>query len=702
MKKKTKLGEWLSVQVAKNPGGVILGTILLFNIVFFICSALVISWLAPESVKYRGFWDSIFYTISMILDAGCIQLVIEDVGKASVAAIIVCLCIVIIGTITFTGAVIGYITNYISNFIGSANTGSRRLYITGHTVILNWNSRASEIVNDLLYSENPEKVVILVPHGKAEVERDLEERILDTMEKERNQLVAETAGMSRFAAFRYIRRNMLKNRLTVIVWEGDTFSTKKLNDISIKQAKAVIVLGKENFLNDKCMGETQKEKGKGDTDLVKTLIQVAELTGAEDSADNQKIIVEVEEDWTYNLVSRIIAHKEKEGKCNIVPVTVNQILGQILAQFCIMPELNSVYVELFSNKGAAFYSMPSNVFVEPDRAVAEYMQNHRHAIPLTCMGVDKREEFYYIADSHKSMSIVSDRQPEPYHVKVNNDYWLKKRNIVILGHNSKNRDIMKGFDVFRAEWNFRDPKLIEKYGSKEILNIVVIDDEENLEKLNYYEGCPYINQIVKADVYDRDTITDTINRFVDANEEDTSILILSDDMVSRDELDANALTYLIYVQDIIADKKSADPKFDPEKVDVVVEIIDPKNYDIVSSYSVNNIVISNRYISRMITQISAKEAIYDLYCDILTYDEGGYESKELYVKEVKDFFLEVPGPCSAEQLIRAVYDATPPVNKAVVLGYVKKGGKVQIFSGDQAQIHVEPRAEDKLIIFSNH
>ena len=36
---KQKLRQWFSIQLVKNPGRVILGVILLFNIVFFLLSA---------------------------------------------------------------------------------------------------------------------------------------------------------------------------------------------------------------------------------------------------------------------------------------------------------------------------------------------------------------------------------------------------------------------------------------------------------------------------------------------------------------------------------------------------------------------------------------------------------------------------------------------------------------------------------------
>ena len=166
------------------------------------------------------------------------------------------------------------------------------------------------------------------------------------------------------------------------------------------------------------------------------------------------------------------------------------------------------------------------------------------------------------------------------------------------------------------------------------------------------------------------------------------------------------------MQDIIRKKINANPNFDQEKIDVVVEIIDPKHYDVVRSYSVNNVIISNRYVSKMVMQLGEKAPLFDFYSDILTYDDADattYESKEIYIKKVSTFFNEVPKPCTAYELIRAVYRASvseelPPEkrNPALVLGYVKPGGQMVLFGRDQQNQRVALDIKDKLVIFSNH
>ena len=703
---KRKINEWISIHVAKNPGRVLLLAILLFNVVFFFLSALIIGNLSLSGTEKMPFFKAAFCTITMILDPGCVQFVVEDIGAMGVVVAVTCLCIIFIGMISFTGAVIGYITNGISNFIDNANAGSRELHVSDHIVVLNWNTRASEIINDLLYCEKKQKVVVLVNSRKAEIEREIEERIADTVERENRAIIQKYSEDGFLKRNFKVMFNRFKKNITVIVREGDVFSSKQLHDISVEKAKIVIILGND-INNTICKFEHQNHvssTNKGNSQTVKTLMQVADITSAEYSSDDQRIVVEITDDWTRDLVNRIIDCKQIVGKCNIIPVEINKILGQILAQFSLMPELNYVYKELLSNKGATFYTEEREM--TPDTEfIPKYLEHHKKAIPLTHMITDDGKSYaYYVSNLESDIKNTCENSEYAYSVTLNKNYWIEQKNVIILGHNSRCRDIMEAFCNFRNEWNKND--------GSEILHITVIDDQENLDKMNNYEEYPFVFDTIPASIYDRELICTTIDRIVSKNCGDTSILILSDDKALNDDIDANALANLVFVQDIINTKIKNNPDFDKESIDVIVEIIDPKHHDIVNSYSVNNVVISNRYISKMITQIGEKEALFEFYKDILTYDidtTGGYESKEVYAKKVSAFFDEIPNSCKADEFIRAVYDASVsknlPENRrfpTVALGYVKPGGKTVLFAGNQSEIDVNISKHDKLIVYSNH
>ncbi len=709
-----KFREKLSILLAKTPGRFVLLAILFLNLILVLLSATVLNAISLSGTEHMGFWRAAFYTVTMILDAGCIQFVLDSVGALGVGVAIFCILVILAGMILFTGAVIGYLSNFISKFIDRSE-GSRKLLMFRHTVILEWNSRASEIVNEMLYIDTPQKIVILASDEKDVIAKELDERLQSTVNQENATVEEASKDFPFFKRWLYRKKNKFKNRLTIVIRQGDTFSTKQLNDISIKHAKTIIILGRDMQSVASCAYDAEKrieELERGNPECIKSLIQVADLTASESSDDNQKIVVEVEDEWTLYLVNRIIAQKAVQGKCNITPFRVHVVLGQLLSQFSLMPELNLAYKELFSNKGMTFYATPADGEVESAFFV-RCLHEANSILPLAIMSnkvrttgdqYEERQFAYYAAAAQRDFSKQRKFEDHGYRVHLNPNYWIEQKNVIILGHNSKIKNIMDGFSNFSNEWN---------NDSGDIVRIVVIDDKKHLEKMDYYRNNPLVIKTVEADLYDRDIICSAIEEFVDSNETDTSVLILSDDTERHEKIDTGAISYLIYVRDIITKKVAANPNFDVNSIDVIVEILDPKHYDIIKKYSgeTDNIVISNRYVSKMITQIGEKEEMFTFFQDILSYDEAGttdYESKEIYIKKVSRYFSELPGPCTAADLVNAVYLATTDPNplgnhdEAIVLGYVDAKEKMHLFTGDRNKINITLDNRCKLILFSNH
>ena len=200
----------------------------------------------------------------------------------------------------------------LTDFIANANSGSRRLYVSGHVIILNWNSRAAEIINDMLYCEERKNIVVLSNRKQSEIEKEISDYISDTVTNENKLLAEQCAGMSFFKKIRYLQKHLMHNNLTFIVREGDTYSSKQLRDISLEHAEAVIILGRDEGIGSHKPDDTER---RGNAHTVKTLVQVAEITGAEDSDNDQKIVVEVDDEWTMDLVDKIIDTKQVDGKC---------------------------------------------------------------------------------------------------------------------------------------------------------------------------------------------------------------------------------------------------------------------------------------------------------------------------------------------------------------------------------------------------
>lgn len=691
-----KFRGWLSIQVAKHPNRMVLVLIILFNMLFITVSAVLISSLSLQGTEKMNFFHAAYYTVTMILDAGCIESVIKDIGTSGVALTLTCLAVIIIGMITFTGAVIGYLTNILNNFIEKASAGNTRLYLSNHTVILNWNARAPEIVNDLLYSDKKETVVALVKSGRDEIQKEIEERLHLTIEKE-NAIVSKKADtMSFFARWRYLKNNKLGNNVCFIVIEGNIFSQKQLKDIRIDLAKAVMILS--NDPSDSA-ADDGRQSDEGNPQAVKALMQAADIVSAGNAAHNQNIIIEITDLWTYDIVQRIISGKELGEKCNIVMFQVEKFLGQLLAQLSLTPEMTLVYGDLFSNKGTAFYTKPVQTDDETGY-IRDYLSTHKNAIPLTLLTHNGKSCFCFAAENHNSINKKHERKETDYRVALNHMESECKR-VIMVGHNSKVEEIMSCYEAY----------LSCQTRNKQIspLKVTVIDEADSLRRMDYDKRYSFVEETVELDIYHIDKAFEPIHRLLSNTSEEISILILSDDTELAENTDSSALMYLVYIQDYINEMLRKNPGYDKKRIKTIVEITDPGHYDIVKGYNMVEAVISNRFTGNIITQIGEKESIYDFYKDLLRYssDQPGNQSKKPQLKKVSSFFRETPPPCTAYDLVRAVFEASVSTAEAsekrypiLVLGYIKAGGETIIFSGDLTEINVSLEAEDKMIVYT--
>ncbi len=684
----TKFRGWLSVQIAKHPNRMVLILIILFNVLFITISAAIISSLSLQGTENMNFFHAAYFTVTMILDAGCIEAVIKDIGTTGVALTITCLAVIIIGMITFTGAVIGYLTNILNNFIENASAGNTRLYLSDHTVILNWNARAPEIVTDLLYSDSKETVVALVKSGRDEIKKEIEERLHLTIEQENAVIYQKADTMGFFARRRFLKNNKLGNNVTFIVIEGNIFSQKQLKDIRIDLAKAVMILS-----NDP---SDSGESDEGNPQAVKALMQAADIVSAENADHHQNIIIEITDPWTHDIVQRIINGKELGEKCNIVMFHVEDFLGQLLAQLSITPEMTAVYGDLFSNKGAAFYTEP----VQTDDEIGyirDYLSTHKNAIPLTLLTHNGESCFCFAADNQNSIRKKHERISSDYSVALN-DLQIESKRVIMVGHNSKVEEIMSCYEAYLS------------CRTSDQLKVTVIDDPDNIKRMDHYKRYSFVEETVEVDIYHIHKTFEALNRLLFNTSEETSILILSDDTELDENADASALMYLVYIQDYIKETLRQNPGYDKNRIQTIVEITDPRHYDIVKGYHMAEAVISNRFTGNIITQIGEKESIYDFYKDLLRYssDQPGSHSRKPQLKKVSTFFKKTPAPCTAYDLVRAVFESSVASSEAsknrypaLILGYIKANGETVIFSGDLSEINVSLEAEDKVIVYTD-
>lgn len=135
----------------KNVIGIILLVIFLSNIFLIAVGSTIIKFL-PEN-RSPSFFDALWSSLRLVVDPGGFL----ESKLSAIATIVTCL-IVMVGTVTFSGGIIGYASNYIMQRIENGKTGTkggtsesnalRKTNYSDHTLILNWNDKVPLIIGD--------------------------------------------------------------------------------------------------------------------------------------------------------------------------------------------------------------------------------------------------------------------------------------------------------------------------------------------------------------------------------------------------------------------------------------------------------------------------------------------------------------------------------------------------------------------------
>ena len=159
--------EWISIKMVKSPRFIVLIGVLGANVIFIGVAAFIITCLMPDSAGNGGFGSSIFNTIMMYLGIGGIEMVIDEINEADMFLVLFSIIIVVIGMVFFTYALIGYMSDFIANFIAEADSSARKLRISDHTVILNWNTRAAELIRAVHYASPENNKTVLLGYFRS-------------------------------------------------------------------------------------------------------------------------------------------------------------------------------------------------------------------------------------------------------------------------------------------------------------------------------------------------------------------------------------------------------------------------------------------------------------------------------------------------------------------------------------------------------
>ena len=255
---------------------------------------------------------------------------------------VLAIVIVIVGLVLFSGAIIATVTTALRAYIDKKSHAKGKILIDNHFVILNWNSKVPEMIYNLMLKGFKNNIVVLSERSKEYVESELKSLFL-------------TNDIHQ------------KFKANLIVKEGDSLLRSNLEDISIENASQICVMVGENIAD-----------GDDDNIINSDLLNLKIILrlGSFNIRSDCQIVVETDSDETRGQIENLSYTVSSLKKMNIVPVSFNKKIGQIIAQSLVAPQMGDLYDELFSFAGAEFYS------IESDEDIETYLQKHNEAIPV--------------------------------------------------------------------------------------------------------------------------------------------------------------------------------------------------------------------------------------------------------------------------------------------------------------------------------
>lgn len=385
-----------------------------------------------------------------------------------------------------------------------------------------------------------------------------------------------------------------------------------------------------------------------DIDVLKTLMLLK-------PTKEQSVVVEVCDANTDELIKSGFGSDGQLDGNHITFINQTAIMGFIIAQTVIFPYLSDIYAELLGFGGADFYTEKNS------RSMSDYLKVHSHALPVFSKRFGEEEHLLVMADNIKDLSKLRDKEVElPDLVKlhfVDRQTPITHRDVLIVGGNAKSSFIIDSLNKYMLDSGNRIG-----VSEKQAIDDIVIKD-------------------IKAGRYSK-------------------VILLSSASGTDGDPDSTAITNLLKISKVAKESSTS----------LIIELVNPRNAQITTRYGIKYSILTNRYISRIISQTSKNPIYYPFIEDLFTYDDESSKdaSYEIYIHEAhelvsfdehRQFIFETPS-----HLVRSFYEQN--INDPyIVIGIVNEDKEdssrytVKLFTENMdAKLYLTIEPKTKLIV----
>ena len=459
----------------QKPFFVTIMTLLLINL-FVLVIASVLGLILDKYTEFNNFNGNFFSafgtTLTWMISPNSINTLIGKTESIADNIQVIILAVLVIATemILFSGAIIATLTAAIKGFIDKKSQAKGKIVLDNHFVILNWNTKVPDMIYNLLCKKYKGSVLILSNKDKEYITTEIESVISANQERKE------------------------KNKIRLIIKEGNPLLHGSLEDISIDKASNIVIMSRE----DMTVGDDENITN---YDLYSLKIMLA--LGNFNINPKCNIVVETDDNNTKKKIENLSQTIKTLQNKSIIPVSFNRKIGQIIAQTVISPELANIYLSLLSFEGSEFYSTNGT-------SVDEFFNTHCDAIPII---------------KFNKLFVLSDDEID-----------INKTRSKVINYNRKLithiKDDPEDFTVFVIGENKKTKHIIDN------LNLATVSLGSHFKVRDYLKN-----------------ETSKLIEDIKATSGIKKVLIISDDTVSNDSYDANVFVTLIALQNAFPNRE---------------------------------------------------------------------------------------------------------------------------------------------------
>ena len=578
---KQRLNYWYDNFMARGGVGMFISLFVVFAAALVVIGLLMaVVHPDPKAEFPSSFFSNFWWTFLHLTDPGTM---LESTDR-NILMKLFSVAAGILGLIIFS-VLIAFLTTSFETKMEELKKGKSQVLESGHTLILGFNDRLVDIISELIIANESERdacVVVLADKDKEEMDDFLRDKLPDLQ------------------------------TTRVVTRSGETSAIADLEKVKVDEAKSVIIL-------PKCSANSPAEtKAFSDSRVLKSILGICNRPNRREESFH--IVTEIFEEANIDII-KTIAPEE------VTVVHADQIIGKILVQTSRCNGLAFVYDHMMGFEGSEMY------FVEAP-APTPFGEVNFHFADGACLGVRREgkitinppadheliagDEVIVLAEDD-STAVWGDKVMEPKALELRPSAKPpepRQERHLIIGYNAKAETIIREFDDYVAPGT--KIKVVLRHPREDIVALLgrLNDELENVSVEWETRNCLLRDDLVGVEPFTYDTVL---------------IMAEEGENINIEDSDSQTILILLLLRDI--QTKMGESK----EVEVITEILDHRNLELIATAKVNDFVISNHVISKLIAQISEVHSLDKVYDDLFQA-----EGSEIYLKPISYYLSDFP------------------------------------------------------------